>query len=306
MSTRIDIVSGFLGAGKTTFIKKLIEEAFVGKKIVVIENEFGEIGMDGDLLRNSGILVKEIFSGCICCSLVGDFKQAIIEVIDKFSPDVIIIEPSGIGKASEIINSCLLCGANIRMGPVTTIVDARKYKIQKRNFKDFYNDQIICADIISLSKAEDLEEFMLTEIIEELEIQNPKAEIIMLPRNELNLFKWKENWISKKLQFDEIDCVFPNKTEGFESYSFVSTQQFSQSELYSKLSLFNSSSQYGEVLRVKGILNTKEHGNLKVDYTNGEINIVETDFDGIGRLCFIGIKLSNERISELFEPRWRI
>ena len=149
--TKIDIFSGFLGAGKTTLIKKLIQEAFKGEKIVLIENEFGEIGIDGGFMREAGIQVNELNSGCICCSLVGDFREALKKVVETYHPDRILIEPSGVGKLSDVAKAVeRVEGAEI--GAKCTVVDAGKCKMYMRNFGEFFNDQVENADLIVMSR----------------------------------------------------------------------------------------------------------------------------------------------------------
>ena len=149
---KVDIFSGFLGAGKTTLIKKLVEEAYKGEKIVLIENEFGEIGIDGGFLKDSGIQINEMNSGCICCSLVGDFGRALTQVTEQFSPDRILIEPSGVGKLSDIIEAVRnLHIDGVQLNGFTTVVDAKKAKIYMKNFGEFFNNQIEHASSIILS-----------------------------------------------------------------------------------------------------------------------------------------------------------
>ena len=151
--TRIDIFSGFLGAGKTTLIKKLIKEAYAGEKLVLIENEFGEIGIDGGFLRDAGIEITEMNSGCICCSLVGDFTTALAEVLEQFHPDRILIEPSGVGKLSDVIRAVegVLC-EDVVLGGFTTVADVNKCKMYMKNFGEFFNDQIEHANTVILSR----------------------------------------------------------------------------------------------------------------------------------------------------------
>ena len=184
--TKIDIFSGFLGAGKTTLIKKLIAEAYVGEKLVLIENEFGEIGIDGAFLQEAGIEITEMNSGCICCSLVGDFSKALKKVLDEFHPDRILIEPSGVGKLSDVkravsgvltddvvINSCI------------AVVDAKKARVYRKNFGEFYVNQIESADCVVLSRSQDVSEERLKEVLDMVRELNAEATVVAAPWDKL-------------------------------------------------------------------------------------------------------------------------
>lgn len=176
---KVDIFSGFLGAGKTTLIKKLIEEAYKGEKVVLIENEFGEIGIDGGFLRDAGVEINEMNSGCICCSLVGDFGKALEKVIAQFHPDRILIEPSGVGKLSDIIQAVEdLELDEVKLNGFTTIVDAKKVKIYMKNFGEFYNNQVEHASSIILSHTKGMDEEKLEKVVEILREHNANATII--------------------------------------------------------------------------------------------------------------------------------
>ena len=177
--TKIDIFSGFLGAGKTTLIKKLIAEAFVGQKVVLIENEFGEIGIDGGFLQEAGIQITEINSGCICCSLVGDFSAALKKVMQEYAPDRIVIEPSGVGKLSDVIRAVERAELeNAVINSFTTVVDAKKCKMYLKNFGEFFGDQIDHAACIALSHTDLVTEDKLAECVELLKNHNAKCTII--------------------------------------------------------------------------------------------------------------------------------
>ena len=176
---KVDIFSGFLGAGKTTLIKKLIEEAYKGEKVVLIENEFGEIGIDGGFLKDAGVEINEMNSGCICCSLVGDFGKALEKVIAEFHPDRILIEPSGVGKLSDIIQAVEdLDLEEVKLNGFTTIVDAKKVKIYMKNFGEFYNNQVEHASSIILSHTKGMEDEKIEKAVETLREHNPNATII--------------------------------------------------------------------------------------------------------------------------------
>lgn len=187
--TKIDIFSGFLGAGKTTLIKKMIQEAFTGEKLVLIENEFGEIGIDGGFLKDAGINVTEMNSGCICCSLVGDFGTALQEVLEKYSPDRIIIEPSGVGKLSDVIKAVsgvMENNEDVCMNGYVTVADATKCKMYMKNFGEFYNNQIESAKTIVLSRTEKISDEKLQLALSLIREKNEKASIITTPWNEIN------------------------------------------------------------------------------------------------------------------------
>ncbi|MBQ4333118.1 MAG: GTP-binding protein [Clostridia bacterium] len=184
--TKIDIFSGFLGAGKTTLIKKLIQEAYTGEKLVLIENEFGEIGIDGGFMKEAGIEITEMNSGCICCSLVGDFTQSLGQVLEQFSPDRILIEPSGVGKLSDVIKAVQKVeSADVKLNSFTTVADAGKCKVYARNFGEFYNDQVEHAGCIILSRTDGVSHEKLDAAVALLREKNPQATIITTPWSQL-------------------------------------------------------------------------------------------------------------------------
>ncbi|MCI8509051.1 MAG: GTP-binding protein, partial [Lachnospiraceae bacterium] len=177
--TKIDIISGFLGAGKTTLIKKLIAEGFTGEKLVLIENEFGEIGIDGGFLKDAGVQINEMNSGCICCSLVGDFGQALKQVLEDYAPDRIIIEPSGVGKLSDVMKAVAdMKEEAIVINSASAVVDAMKCKMYMKNFGEFFNNQIESAGTIILSRSQKLSEEKLDAVVDMLREHNEKATII--------------------------------------------------------------------------------------------------------------------------------
>ena len=186
--TKIDIFSGFLGAGKTTLIKKLLKEAYSGEQVVLIENEFGEIGIDGGFLKEAGIEIREMNSGCICCSLVGDFGEALKEVIQKYQPDRIIIEPSGVGKLSDVIKAVKKVEGevDIKLNSFTTLVDVMKCKMYMKNFGEFFNNQIEYANTIILSRTQNLNEEKLQSVTHDIRGHNAHATMITTPWDELN------------------------------------------------------------------------------------------------------------------------
>ena len=184
--TKVDIFSGFLGAGKTTLIKKLIAEAYSGEKLVLIENEFGEIGIDGGFMQDAGIEVTEMNSGCICCSLVGDFGKALRKVVEEYAPDRILIEPSGVGKLSDVIRAVQNVGSDaLQLNSFTAVVDANKCKMYMKNFGEFFNDQVEHANAIILSRTGEISPDKLNTDIALLREHNPNASLIVTPWSEL-------------------------------------------------------------------------------------------------------------------------
>lgn len=184
--TKIDIFSGFLGAGKTTLIKKLIKEAYTGEQLVLIENEFGEIGIDGGFMQEAGIKITEMSQGCICCSLVGDFGKALEQVLDQYHPDRILIEPSGVGKLSDIIRAVQnLHMEDVVLNSFTTVADAKKCKMYQKNFGEFYNDQIEHANCIVLSRTQGMSQEKLDQVVALLRQHNTVATIITTPWEEI-------------------------------------------------------------------------------------------------------------------------
>lgn len=187
--TKIDIISGFLGAGKTTLIKKLLAEAYQGEKLVLIENEFGEISIDGGFLKDSGVQISEMSSGCICCSLVGDFNQALKDVAERFQPDRILIEPSGVGKLSDVVVAVQNTAKDnpaLKLNSFVTVADASKVKVYMKNFGEFYNNQIESAGTILLSRTQNLTQDKLEAAVALLREKNPTAAILTTPWDQLD------------------------------------------------------------------------------------------------------------------------
>ena len=207
--TKVDIFSGFLGAGKTTLIKKLLDEAYKGEKVVLIENEFGEIGIDGGFLKDAGVEITEMNSGCICCSLVGDFSEALSKVITNFAPDRILIEPSGVGKLSDVIKAVENTNSSeLVLNSYTTVVDAKKCKMYMKNFGEFYNDQIESASCVILSHTTGVDNEKIEKCIELIRNKNEKAIIVTTP--------WEDIDGKKILEAMEGSCSLESELEKLE------------------------------------------------------------------------------------------
>ena len=217
--TKIDIISGFLGAGKTTLIKKLIKESFGGQQVVLIENEFGEIGIDGGFLKESGIKINELNSGCICCSLVGDFGKALKDVVDQYHPDRIIIEPSGVGKLSDVIKAVARVQEKLDgvvLNAFVAVVDGTKTLMYMKNFGEFYNNQIENANTIIVSRSQKMSEDKLQAVVDAIKSHNDKAVIITTPWDKLTgdqIIKAMEQGedLVKELVFEEDDVLYEDE-----------------------------------------------------------------------------------------------
>ena len=183
--TKIDVISGFLGAGKTTLIQKLIKDVFAGQKVVLVENEFGEIGIDGGFLKEAGIEITEINSGCICCTLQGDFQEALKKVVDELNPDHIVIEPSGVGKLSDILK-IIKSVEGLELNSYSAVVDAKRCQIYHKNFREFFDDQIATAACVILSRTQMTDEKTLQADVDIIHELNENARIITTPWDELS------------------------------------------------------------------------------------------------------------------------
>jgi len=321
MSILVDIFSGFLGAGKTTLIKKLIDENFIKEKVAIIENEFGEVGIDGSILRKSNMQVKEINAGCICCTINQDFKEAVGEVIDKFNPSRIIIEPSGVGKLSEILKSLNSADlkSKIKLNMIIAVVDALKYKIYISNFDEFYKNQIVNSNAIILSRTQAAKTSQIEEVMRDITKINPKAAIITTPWDKISSSKIVEvSQMNRKIPVEEqVNLIkMPEKMtflrekkdnhhdhhadEIFSTWGIETAKVFNKKNLIENLHHINKNKNYGIVLRAKGIVQVDKNQWIQFDYVPDEFKVVTTTPDYTGRLCIIGSNLNKKDIKELF------
>ena len=332
--TKVDIFSGFLGAGKTTLIKKLIEEAYKGEQVVLIENEFGEIGIDGGFLKDAGVEINEMNSGCICCSLVGDFGKALEKVLDQFHPDRILIEPSGVGKLSDIIQAVEdLDLDHVKLNGFTTVVDAKKAKIYMKNFGEFYNNQVEHASSIILSHTAGMDEEKLEKVVELLREHNEHAVIITTDWDELDgkqilAAMERRDTIEEALHHleeeqehehhhehhrdhdhdDHCCCGHDHDHEGhhhadevFDSIGIETTKKFTQEKIREVLGAIEDQHKYGFVLRAKGIVAGEDGQWIHFDYVPGEPDVRKGSAEVTGRICVIGTDIDEGRIRRLFQ-----
>ena len=318
---KIDIISGFLGAGKTTLIKKLLKEAFEGEQVVLIENEFGEIGIDGGFLKDAGIEIREMNSGCICCSLVGDFGASLKEVVEKYHPDRILIEPSGVGKLSDVIKAVqgVEEDVDIQLNSYTTVVDAKKCKMYMRNFGEFFDNQVQYAGAIIMSRTDIVDEKKAMESMELLRSINEKAAIITTPIEKLDGKKILEVMEHPVSLADELlkeehehhhhhdgecgcghDHHHHHADEVFTSWGRETIKKFTREGLEKILEALSESDKYGIILRAKGMLPAEDGTWIYFDMVPEETEIREGAPEYTGRLCVIGSKLDEHALEELF------
>ena len=329
--TKIDIISGFLGAGKTTLIKKLLDEAFKGEKIVLIENEFGELGIDGGFLKDAGVEITEMNSGCICGSLVGDFGTALKQVLTDYAPDRIIIEPSGVGKLSDVIAAVeKVDGTQVAFK--VAVADATKVKSYMRNFGEFYNNQLASATAVILSRTSTIAPQKLKEAGELIRSVSPNCTVITTPWEELTGKQLADamegaETIAQFLAAMENDhhcgcghhhdhehhhhhedgcCCgqdhdhhHHHADEAFTSWGVETAKKFTAEEIVAALKTLDTGA-CGAVLRAKGIVDGGEAGWLHFDYVPEEHNVRIGSAAVTGKLCVIGANIDEAAIKNLF------
>ena len=322
--TKIDIISGFLGAGKTTFIKKLLKEAIAGEKVVLIENEFGEIGIDGGFLKDSGIEIREMNSGCICCSLVGDFGRSLNEVLTKYTPDRVIIEPSGVGKLSDVMKAvCDVAGEiDVVLNGSVTVVDAQKCKMYMKNFGEFFNNQIESAGTIVLSRTDVADADKVAQCVEMIREKNPKAAIVTTPIDKLTgeqllaiIEKPTDDMAEKLLEEvkeghhhhhdDDEECCcghhhHHHADEVFTSWGKETAHKYTEEELDYLLKALSETDAYGTILRSKGIIQMTDGNWKQFDLVPQEYEVRDGNADYSGRMVVIGTDLKEDELVKLF------
>lgn len=337
--TKIDIISGFLGAGKTTLIKKLLSEGFKGEQVVLIENEFGEIGIDGGFLKEAGIEIREMNSGCICCSLVGDFGKSLHEVVDTYHPDRILIEPSGVGKLSDVIKAVQDVQDEIdaELNSFTTVVDVTKCKIYRKNFGEFFSNQIEYAGAVILSRTDKAKPEKIQESVALLRELNEKAPIITTPIEQLPGEKILEAMESSKSLEEELlaevaheahehhhdhdheehehhhehgeNCTcgchdhdhehhhHHHADDVFTSWGKETPHKFERAKLEEVLKKFVDSD---NILRSKGMVESTDGTWLYFDMVPGEYEIREGEPDYTGRIVVIGTEIHEDELLKTF------
>ncbi|MCI6120198.1 MAG: GTP-binding protein [Lachnospiraceae bacterium] len=330
--TKVDIISGFLGAGKTTFIKKLIDQVFTGEKLVLIENEFGEIGIDGGFLKDAGIEITEMNSGCICCTLVGDFSKALQKVLAEYQPDRVIIEPSGVGKLSDIVRAIedVKKDAEIEIDGRITVVDGKKAKLYLKNFGEFFEDQVKHASTIVVSRTQMMTDEKVEECIHMLRDENADAAIISTPWEQLSKDAiWHalehgaeieglleeehdhhhdhEECCEHDHHHDHEGCCehdhhhhHHHADEVFTSWGKETAHKYTEEELDFLVKALSETDSYGTILRSKGIVPMTDGTWKQFDLVPEEYEVRDGQADYTGRVCVIGTDLKEDELLKLF------
>ena len=329
--TKVDIISGFLGAGKTTFIKKLLSDVWAGEKLVLIENEFGEIGIDGGFLKDAGIEITEMNSGCICCTLVGDFSKALVKVLDEYHPDRVIIEPSGVGKLSDVARAieAVEKDADIEIDGRITVVDGKKAKMYMKNFGEFFKDQVEHASTIVVSRTQMMTDEKVEECVHTLREENAEATIISTPWDELgkeaishaltkgaeieSLFEDHEDHEDHDHDHDHCDHDHHDHHDHdhdhhhhhhaddvFTSWGKETVHKYTEEELDYLLKALSETTSYGTILRSKGIIQMTDGSWKQFDLVPEEYEVREGQPDYTGRICVIGTDLKEDDLLKLF------
>lgn len=316
MKVQVDIFSGFLGAGKTMLIKKLLSEKVYDSNTVIIENEFGEVGIDGDILKESNIEIKEINSGCICCQVSGNFGEAVLEVISKYNPNNIIIEPSGVAKLSEILN--ILQGKKfhheLEIRNIFTLIDIRNYDMYLKNFKEFYENQIKRAKTIVLSRSQLVDNKKIDATIDSIRKLNLKAKIIYKP---WDLLKGNDflstNIINEKRKIFAANSsisasaskqmrreVNHSANEIFESYPIDLEENISMLEIQKKFEFISTNNKFGRIIRAKGVFKANDGEYYQFDYVPNEFKSRKVRWSNKKVVSIIGSELNKKELERLF------
>jgi len=311
MKIKIDIFSGFLGAGKTFLIKKLIKDGAYEENIAIIENEFGEVSIDALILKDSNIKIKEINSGCICCEVTGDFKEAVLEVIEKYNPARLIVEPSGVAKLTDIVRifKDIKLRDKTQIDNIITVIDPEKFDLYITNFKDFYEDQIINTKKILLSRTQNINKEKLDNILLKIRKINRRAIIISDDWRAVKGVDILSNLDFQSININESRILNPrlrtiedNKAkEVFESFAIYPNRRISKSELVSKFNFISSSKEFGDVLRAKGVVKLTDGNFGQFDFVKDEFEIRKIDSSRSSVISFIGVNLNKKDLQNLFD-----
>lgn len=315
MKVKVDIFSGFLGAGKTRLIKKLINDKYYREKIAIVENEFGEVSIDGAILRETNTVITEINSGCICCQVSGNFKKAISNIISNYEIDRLIIEPTGVAKLSELKRVFEEKELNeiVEVDKLITVVDGERFYIYLNNFRKFFVDQIKAADVIVISRAQYLDKEKLEKIVTDINGLNKKAIVVdkewskvraqeLIPKGEYNQKEYNKVFRRAYVKSNKGVSAYNDSAEDtFQTFAMSISRSISKKELISKFNFVANTNSFGEIIRAKGIVKLNDETMNQFDFSLDEFSIETVSYEGEGIISFIGVGLNKDEITKFFQ-----
>lgn len=315
MKVKVDIFSGFLGAGKTRLIKKLINDKYYREKIAIVENEFGEVSIDGAILRETNTVITEINSGCICCQVSGNFKKAISNIISNYEIDRLIIEPTGVAKLSELKRVFEEKELNeiVELDKLITVVDGERFYIYLNNFRKFFVDQIKAADVIVISRSQYLDKEKLEKIVTDINGLNKKAIVVdkewskvraqeLIPKGEYNQKEYNKVFRRAYVKSNKGVSAYNDSAEDtFQTFAMSISRSISKKELISKFNFVANTNSFGEIIRAKGIVKLNDETMNQFDFSLDEFSIETVSYEGEGIISFIGVDLNKDEITKFFQ-----
>lgn len=315
MKVKVDIFSGFLGAGKTRLIKKLINDKYYREKIAIVENEFGEVSIDGAILRETNTVITEINSGCICCQVSGNFKKAISNIISNYEIDRLIIEPTGVAKLSELKRVFEEKELNeiVEVDKLITVVDGERFYIYLNNFRKFFVDQIKAADVIVISRSQYLDKEKLEKIVTDINGLNKKAIVVdkewskvraqeLIPKGEYNQKEYNKVFRRAYVKSNKGVSAYNDSAEDtFQTFAMSISRSISRKELISKFNFVANTNSFGEIIRAKGIVKLNDETMNQFDFSLDEFSIETVSYEGEGIISFIGVDLNKDEITKFFQ-----
>lgn len=315
MKVKVDIFSGFLGAGKTRLIKKLINDKYYKEKIAIVENEFGEVSIDGAILRETNTVITEINSGCICCQVSGNFKKSILNVIDNYEVERLIVEPTGVAKLSELkrVFEEKELSDVVEIDRLITVVDGERFYIYLNNFRKFFVDQIRAADVIVISRTQLLEKDKLSKIVRDIKNLNSKSTVIdkewikvrsqeLIPYNKEKTREMNKSFRRPIVKNNRgINTYSDSADDTFQTFAMNLSRIISANELISKFNFVANTDSFGEIIRAKGIVKLNDETMNQFDFSLDEFSMEAVSYDGEGVISFIGLDLNKDEIKRFFQ-----
>lgn len=315
MKVKVDIFSGFLGAGKTRLIKKLINDKYYKEKIAIVENEFGEVSIDGAILRETNTVITEINSGCICCQVSGNFKKSILNILDNYEVERLIVEPTGVAKLSELkrVFEEKELSDVVEIDRLITVVDGERFYIYLNNFRKFFVDQIRAADVIVISRTQLIDKDKLNKVVNDIKNLNSKGIVIdkewgkvraqdLIPSNNERIKEINKSFRRPIVKNNRgVNTYSDSADDTFQTFAMNLSRTISKNELISKFNFVANTDNFGEIIRAKGIVKLNDDTMNQFDFSLDEFSIESVSYEGEGLISFIGLDLNKDEIKRFFQ-----